>query len=138
MPRQFITRLCILCGVIFLSSARRPAKYCSRACWVARQTQGKSTEERFWSFVDKTASCWLWTGYLKESGYGRFSINGKPIAAHKFSYQLNVGPIPNGMLVCHNCPGGDNPACVNPDHLWLGTNADNMNDMYAKGRRQFR
>lgn len=90
--------------------------------------------ERFFSKVQKTASCWLWLPPPGSNGYGRFSVGYKAVPAHRFSYELANGPIPEGLIVCHNCPGGDNPLCVNPAHLFLGTNKTNSEDMVNKGR----
>jgi hypothetical protein len=95
--------------------------------------------ERFWSKVDKSGgenSCWLWTAYRNEDGYGKIGWNGHAQSAHRISYLLTYGEIPDGLQVLHNCPEGDNPACVNPRHLWLGTHQDNMDDMARKGRRK--
>lgn len=89
-------------------------------------------ERRFWAKVTKTATCWLWIG--ASNGYGRFNIDGTIEYAHRVSFMLAHGAIPAGMAVCHNCPGGDNPLCVNPAHLFLGTQADNNADCRAKGR----
>lgn len=92
--------------------------------------------ERLWERVDKNApnGCWLWTGNL-DGGYGKIHVaHGTCERAHRLAWRLLNGPIPPGMLVCHNCPGGDNPACVNPAHLWLGTYEDNNRDRAAKGR----
>jgi hypothetical protein len=92
-------------------------------------------EARFWSHVDKSGECWLWTASCTKGGYGTFSpTHATRELAHRFAYALTHGPIPEGMHVLHNCPGGDNPACCNPAHLWLGTPAQNSADMVAKGR----
>jgi len=88
--------------------------------------------ERFWEKVEKTDTCWLWTGSVtKSGGYGQLSIHNRPVRAHRFAYELIVGPIPEGLRVCHHC---DVPRCVRPDHLFLGTAKDNTRDMMAKKR----
>jgi hypothetical protein len=95
-----------------------------------------SAEVRFWRNIDKTSSpngCWLWTG-CKVSTYGQIYYNGKIWTAHRFAYTLLKGEIPEGHEVCHDCPGGDNPLCVNPEHLWAGTHRENMIDRNMKGR----
>ena len=87
-------------------------------------------------FVEKIASkpkdgCWLWGGGLHVDGYGTFHADGRTRGAHRVSYELFKGPIPEGLHVLHLC---DVPGCVNPDHLFTGTNRDNVRDMIAKGR----
>lgn len=96
--------------------------------------------ERFWAKVNKTESCWLWTASVRGRGYGRISRGSPehgPIAAHIASWIIHFGTVPNGLLVLHDCPEGDCPRCVNPNHLWLGTNDENMSDMVEKGRSCF-
>lgn len=90
----------------------------------------KNAEERFWKYVDRPDGCWNWKGG-KAKGYGALSIGRGKISAHRFSWELHNGPVPDGMFVLHSC---DNPACVNPAHLWLGTNQDNMTDKMEKDR----
>lgn len=94
-----------------------------------------NTPDRFWARVVKTASCWLWTGHIhKKTGYGNLSYHGKQQGAHRVAYQIAVGPIPDWMSVLHRC---DVRACVRPDHLFLGTQADNIEDMQKKNRGSF-
>jgi transposase len=87
----------------------------------------------FLTFVDVSGSdgCWIWKGAKTPRGYGQARYFGKTWKAHRLSYLFHVGDIPEGMSVCHRC---DNPTCVNPSHLFLGTHDDNMQDMRAKGR----
>lgn len=87
--------------------------------------------EQFFAKVAKGAGCWTWKGRVNPRGYGRFNYGGRNVAAHRLSFELANGPIPPGMFVLHKC---DVRHCVNPDHLWLGDQFDNMRDMAAKGR----
>jgi hypothetical protein len=93
-------------------------------------------EVRFWKKVNKTDTCWLWTGAkVSDKGYGTISygVYHRQMLAHRVSWMLHFGDIPEGMLVCHTC---DTPGCVRPDHLFLGTGSDNLRDQTIKGRRQ--
>lgn len=92
--------------------------------------------ERFWEKVDKSGDCWIWTGRRSGSmGYGRFNVDRETaLVAHRVAYILATGPIPSGMLLCHSC---DNPPCVNPAHLFIGTAKDNHDDMRAKRRENY-
>ncbi len=88
--------------------------------------------ERFWEKVDKSSECWEWTAARNPDGYGLIGLDFRGSdRAHRVSWRLAYGPIPIGLHVLHRC---DNPPCVNPDHLWLGTQADNIADMTRKGR----
>lgn len=89
---------------------------------------------RFWARVEKTDGCWLWRGYAMHKGYGVIHRGRRPARAHRVAWELTYGPIPAGLHVLHNCPGGDNRRCVRPSHLWLGTTADNNADRLRKGR----
>lgn len=88
-------------------------------------------EQRFWSQVEETETCWLWKGSLTKAGYGQATRYGEPIRAHRFSWELHHGPIPDGLFVCHKC---DVRNCCRPTHLFLGTAEDNAQDMSRKGR----
>jgi hypothetical protein len=93
--------------------------------------------DRFWEKVERTESCWLWKAARGRAGYGRLTKGGRSegwYIASRLAWELTYGPIPDGMHVLHNCPGGDNPTCVNPAHLRLGTDTDNSHDMVAKDR----
>lgn len=92
-------------------------------------------ETRFWSRVEKTDSCWLWKGQKSPLGYGKIGEGGtspRNILAHRLSWEYANGPIADGLCVLHKC---DNPPCVNPDHLFLGTMTDNMADKVSKNRQ---
>lgn len=88
--------------------------------------------ERFWEKVNKTEGCWLWTAAKKQKNYGMIGVlPSRNRLAHRVSWELHNGPIPQGMKVLHKC---DNPPCVRPEHLFLGTHQDNMRDMVSKHR----
>lgn len=95
-----------------------------------------SAVDRFWRSVKKTPSCWLWSASTDTNGYGQIKHNGKAVTVHRFSYELHKGKIPKGnwygtTCVMHKC---DNPRCVNPGHLILGTQQENLKDRDSKGR----
>lgn len=94
----------------------------------------KTIEDRFWAKVDRGDGCWRWTAGCDSSGYGSLKTGQTKVSAHRLSWQLHHGPVPPGQNVLHRC---DNPRCVRPSHLFLGTQADNIADMLAKGRGCF-
>lgn len=93
-------------------------------------------EERFFRYFEKTDGCWIWTGKsMSKKGYAQIQIGGKgspKILAHRLSYQIHKGEIPDGMVVMHKC---DNPSCVNPDHLEVGSQSQNIKDAFLRKRK---
>lgn len=148
MPNQYtpnsrISRVCPQCDNAFMV-ARSVAeagkgRFCSRACAFAGRTPHTDPIDRLAAKVahDHDTGCWLFTGTLTRAGYGQLYMPGETLRsgsrqlAHRVSWRLYRGPIPEGMAVLHHC---DTPACVNPDHLFLGSHTDNMRDMHRKGR----
>lgn len=90
--------------------------------------------QRFWSKVDTSSDCWIWTAGRGRGGYGKFRANGRSVPAHRYSFLLHHGNIPDDKFVCHTC---DNRICVRPDHLYAGTHQDNMRDRAERGRAAF-
>lgn len=139
MPHHLtVPRVCEQCGEPFLAEGylvkRGVARFCGKACANRYNAARHRPEEAFWSRVDKSGSCWLWTGPRDGKGYGRFTARYVHWLTHRYAWVITNGAIPEGLNVLHNCPDGDNPACVNPAHLFLGTTIDNNADMRAKNR----
>lgn len=125
---------CAECGRSF-KGLYRDRRFCSRECSGIASNRNRvyaSVADRFWLKVQKTNTCWLWVGAISAAGYGQLSIgHQKPDYAHRVSWILHYGALPDGAFVCHHC---DNPRCVRPDHLFLGTPKDNIQDMVLKDR----
>jgi HNH endonuclease len=116
------------------SGRARSCNDCSRT----RQSEARKIpiEQRFWARVVKhEPGCWEWTGFLNHDGYGLLSRGRTKVGAHRLSWEIHFGSIPDGMYVCHHC---DNPQCARPDHLFLGTQRDNMRDCGRKRRNHIR
>lgn len=93
----------------------------------------KAAVARFWSKVERGADCWLWTAAHAKFGHGLFWLDGKLVQAHRVSWLIHFGQIPKGLSVLHKC---DQPSCVRPSHLFLGTQRANVHDMWWKGRQR--
>lgn len=139
---------CTIDFVVLVSEQKRGnGRFCSKSCAVKCRLKGKAPhyrysplETRFWAKVSKSDDCWIWIGSRTrnnkgELSYGSFRVGGKRAlantTAHRVSWMLANGPIPDNHDICHTC---DNPACVRPDHLFLGSRKRNVEDMHEKGR----
>jgi len=97
-------------------------------------TQEEILQFRIKSHIKEENGCWIWQATIGKDGYGRIEINKTGMNAHRASYIAFKGKIEGNQCVCHNCPGGENRACVNPDHMFLGSHKENTHDMVKKGR----
>lgn len=125
-PNTFYYRPCPTCQIPVLCRLHGPSQFCCPFC-------------EYMNFVDILGfdECWGWRGYKGGYGYGQLNRRwGNTRWAHRYSWMFFRGEIPEGLFVLHNCPNGDTAQCTNPNHLWLGTQEDNMQDCVEKGRQK--
>jgi hypothetical protein len=142
-PRTRIEAICQQCGITFFRwslGKKGKGKFCSTACHLAARQTPLVDFIRSRIRIDEATGCHLWTGDATTAGYG---LVGKRLVgdgtryAHRIVWEMANGPIPDGLMICHNCPTGDNPRCVNTAHLFLGTQTDNMQDASKKRRLRY-
>ena len=137
MTRQTVTFTCAHCGKVVTKPKRGPStppqKMCSKLCrnLASAAAHRRPLVERFWEKVEKSDGCWLWTGAKITQRYGALNVDGVIDLAHRLMWKMAYGPIPDGLQVLHHC---DNPPCVRPDHLFLGTQQHNVRDAIRKKR----
>lgn len=128
-----ISRNCAYCTRLFVPDSRSVRRgmghYCSQKCYGLSRLA--KTGETFWARVEKSNGCYEWQGAVTPIGYGSVRRWGHTMPAHRVAWTLTYGPIPPGIKVLHKC---DNRRCCRPDHLFLGSQIDNIHDMIAKGR----
>lgn len=130
-------KYCEACNAPFRISDKGDVYHFAKRRFCSPQCAGRATArylplvDRLNQKLDKSGDCWLWTGGRTKAGYGLFSYRNRLISAHRAAFIAFLGEDPSGKVVCHKC---DTPACCNPDHLFLGTQGDNIRDMQMKGR----
>ncbi len=127
-------KCCEKCGVEFsVANWNASRRFCSPRCYHSIPRHRTTPPEDFFGLTipEPNSGCWLWLGPAQNMGYGVVNYQRKAHLAHRIAYEITNGPIPEGMEICHRC---DVPLCVNPDHLFMGSHAENMGDCRKKGR----